>query len=524
MRRRGATADEIHAALLVMNQRCEKPGPEANIRRIAESVARYEPERPHPQNGVPPRKSTERSERLAESPINTGENRSVEDRTVAERCPNGLGFEARILERFDEKMRELGLVGERHIARATYLVHISRLLRSPGRAVVKGDSSTGKSYAVECALRAAAPEELWVRTSASALALFYSETDFRHKTLVFYEANKLGDDDDPLARVLRTLVSEGKLRYEVTAPEKRTSVLLEKDGPVALVSTVARATLDKEIETRILSLHSDGSDEMTADVVESILVAAAGERTEPDFAEWHELDRWLTAGPHKVVVPWGPALAAFKLSGPPRLRRDVDNLLSLVRAHALLHRATREMDERGQVLATLEDYETVRLLLADALAIATDKAVRDGTRRIVEAVADLRAGGAKQVSAAAAARKAGRSKSTTHVDVGDALDRGYLVNRSQSQRFDLDVGDPLPAQEELLPSSEELAAQLNRWATVRSPFAPPTERFSPVVEPNSGDRSDRSAVFGGETPPGGDEELAKLSLAELREHFTGGTS
>jgi hypothetical protein len=43
MRRRGATADEIFAALMVMNQRCERPGPETNIRRIAESVAKYPP-------------------------------------------------------------------------------------------------------------------------------------------------------------------------------------------------------------------------------------------------------------------------------------------------------------------------------------------------------------------------------------------------------------------------------------------------------------------------------------------------
>jgi len=45
MRRKGLTEDEIFAALWVMNQtRCERPGPEANIRRIAKSVAEYEPE------------------------------------------------------------------------------------------------------------------------------------------------------------------------------------------------------------------------------------------------------------------------------------------------------------------------------------------------------------------------------------------------------------------------------------------------------------------------------------------------
>jgi hypothetical protein len=63
-----------------------------------------------------------------------------------------------------------------------------------------------------------------------------------------------------------------------------------------------------------------------------------------------------------VVVPWGKALASFKLSGPPRLRRDITNLLSLVKAHALLHRATRAVDGRGRVIATFDDYEVVHEL------------------------------------------------------------------------------------------------------------------------------------------------------------------
>ena len=275
--------------------------------------------------------------------------------------------------------------------------------------------------------------------------------------------NKLGDDDDPLARVLRTLISEGKLAYEFTDAQKHSTTYLEKRGPVAFLSTIARATLDKEIETRILSLHSDGSGAMTTNVVRALLEASDDTRPEVVFDEWHQLDRWLASMPAEVVVPWGAALARFNLSGPPRLRRDITNLLSLVKAHALLHRLTREVDSRHRIEATLDDYEVVCELLAGALAIATDKAVRSGTREVVEAVVALRQEGKSPVSLKAASRKAGRSSSTTHTDVHDALDRGYLVNRSQRDRsYDLDVGDPLPTAEELLPSRDELAA------TVRS--------------------------------------------------------
>jgi hypothetical protein len=485
---------------------------------------------------LPLPESAERTERSGENPVTTGDSAFGDGpnghRTVTERPePPALASEPDILACLDKMMRLLGLVGEEQIARAVYLVHVSRLLAKPARVVVKGDSSTGKSYAVECALKAADPDSLWTRTSASALAMFYCGDSFEHRTLVIFEANKLGDDDDPLARVLRTLLSEGRLAYEVTDVKRRTTDLLEKEGPVAFISTVARASLDKEIETRILSLHSNGSDEQTQKVVEALLRGAADTMPEPDFSEWHTLDRWLKPGPNEVVVPWAPALAEFNLSGPPRLRRDITNLLSLAKAHALLHRATRQTDARGRIIATLDDYEVVCKLLSEALAIATDKTVRSGTRGVVEAVKELREDrkdGEKKapVSLNAAARKAGRSPSTTHTDVHDALDRGYLINRSNNDRsYDLDVGDPLPGQAELLPTREELEEKVNRSASVRPAFGLEPNGKSPVDMGDPGERSVRSvdpeiaadAAFG--EKPGGDvagsaDDLGEHDLAE----------
>ncbi len=43
MRRRGMTADEIFAALMAVNERCDPPLSEAQVRKIADSIARYPP-------------------------------------------------------------------------------------------------------------------------------------------------------------------------------------------------------------------------------------------------------------------------------------------------------------------------------------------------------------------------------------------------------------------------------------------------------------------------------------------------
>lgn len=393
--------------------------------------------------------------------------------------PPALAHEPRILDRFDEAMVALGLVGERTLARTVKLVATSRLLTDPGRLVVKGDSSTGKSFATECALDTVNPAGMYVRTGTSPKALFYSDEDFRHKLIAFYEANRLGDDDDELAQVLRTLISEGRLVHEVTNVEKRSTDLHEKEGPVAFITTTCKPKLDAEIETRILSLVSNNSDEQTADVVASLLNAAAQPRAKPDLSEWHELDRWLAAGECDVVLPWTAALAKFKLSGPPRLRRDISNLLALARSHALLHRATREKDPAGRIVSTLEDFEVVRELLADALAVATDKAVRPGTRKVVEAVQALKAEG-KRTSVRAVSARAGRSPSTTSHDVNDALESGYLIDRSPTEsRKDLDVGDPLPGKDDLLPSRADVERVFGeRSASVRSD----TEHGNPAAD------------------------------------------
>jgi len=212
-----------------------------------------------------------------------------------------------------------------------------------------------------------------------------------------------------------------------------------------------------------------------------------------------------------------PALASFELTGPPRLRRDISNLLALASAHALLHRETREVDDRERVISTLDDYDVVRNLLSDAMAVATDKAVRDGTRKLVEAVAALRAEeGAKPISMSAASRKAGRSKSTTNTDVHDALEKGYLVNLSPSpDRFNLDLGDPLPEQGDLLPKTEDLAKAFGRRsASVRYP----TERRNPAPRVGFGetvrsvrsisDRVDSEPTTDAARPPGADGRIA----------------
>jgi hypothetical protein len=62
---------------------------------------------------------------------------------------------------------------------------------------------------------------------------------------------------------------------------------------------------------------------------------------------------------------------------------------SLIKAHAILHQATRERDTEGRLIATLDDYNAVRELVGEVVSEAVEGTVSAATKETVKAVNDL---------------------------------------------------------------------------------------------------------------------------------------
>ena len=123
-----------------------------------------------------------------------------------------------ILEELDHTLSELGLVGERRTAKLVYLAVTSRLLDRPVSIAVKGPSSGGKSFVVESALKLFPPEAFYALSAMSDRALAYSSEPLQHRHLVIYEA--AGMASEFATYLIRTLLSEGRLRYETVEKTK----------------------------------------------------------------------------------------------------------------------------------------------------------------------------------------------------------------------------------------------------------------------------------------------------------------
>jgi hypothetical protein len=144
---------------------------------------------------------------------------------------------------------------------------VSRLLDTPVSVAVKGNSASGKSWIVKKVLRLFPDAAYFARSAMSSKALIYSAESYEHRMIVLYEVTGMreNNDDDMTAYLVRTLLSEGRLDYEVTVKDQTgnpTTEHIVKDGPTGLIFTTTQATSIRN-ETRLLSLNTDDSNEQT---------------------------------------------------------------------------------------------------------------------------------------------------------------------------------------------------------------------------------------------------------------------
>jgi hypothetical protein len=373
----------------------------------------------------------------------------AEERAEAWESCAVLACSPNILAEFDRTLGMVGLAGERRIAKLIYLAVTSRLLDRPVSIAVKGPSSGGKSFTVESVLKFFPGEAFYALTAMSDRALAYSTEPLKHRHLVIYEAAGMGSEF--LTYLIRSLLSEGRLRYQVGGSKPR---LIEREGPTGLIVTTTSLRLHPENETRMLSLAVTDTREQTA----AVLLALANGGVRADLSRWWALQKWLTASKCEVVIPYSSTLAEMVPPVSIRLRRDFKTILTLIRAHALLHQASRQKDGDGRLIAEVADYAAVRELVADLVAEGAEGAIKPETRETVSAVARLLAAGSEGVNQYDIKKALELDKSVVSRRVAAAVDAGWLRNleNRNGRPARLVLGDPLPGEIELLPRPERL--------------------------------------------------------------------
>jgi hypothetical protein len=303
----------------------------------------------------------------------------IEDPRIAElaRMQNDIRTEAEAL-LGDPKLAELvgrdiekcGVAGEKKLVMTEYLIGVSAQLPEPLSAIIKGQSSAGKSYTIRRVGEMFPPEVVLWANSITTNALYYMPPgSLMHRYVIGGERSRAQDDDTAeRTRALRDLMSDGVLDKWVTlnVEGELKSVHLHQKGPIAFVQTTTLNEIFAEDENRCLQLRADESEQQTRKILDASARAAAGV---PSFDATrvrevhHAIQRMIPRV--DVVIPFAPALSEAFSCLRVEARREFPHLLRLVKASALLHFRQRDRDTNGNVIAERGDY-SLASKLADA--------------------------------------------------------------------------------------------------------------------------------------------------------------
>ena len=129
--------------------------------------------------------------------------------------------------------------------------------------------------------------------------------------------------------------------------------------------------------------------------------------------------------PYTVVVPYAERLAGMLADDRVETRRAFPHLISTVQASALLHQRQRQIDEDGRLIATADDYQLARHLLAKPLGRLLGERLSDPARRFLERLQDWY--GLDDIfTAREATRQEKASKSSVYGWIGELHDGGFL--------------------------------------------------------------------------------------------------
>jgi hypothetical protein len=231
---------------------------------------------------------------------------------------------------------------------------------------VVGSPSSGENYAVDTVL-ALMPVKAYLKIDAgSPKALIYCDEDLQHRIVVFTEADSLpisengqgksladGDSRSTAASALRNLASDGYLSYDIVERDPDIGQFIthriKKEGPTLLITTTTRA-IEGQMGTRLWQVPMLESDKQLRDALDK--------RVSYELTRYRSIPETLiqyqsylqSKAPWDAIVPFARELVeGIVYKGmDPRILRDFQRLLALIKAVTILRHPHRKQDINGR--------------------------------------------------------------------------------------------------------------------------------------------------------------------------------
>lgn len=286
----------------------------------------------------------------------------------------------KLIKRLNECLGQAGIVGEERNRIFLLLIAISHKMPETLHALIQGSSGSGKTRLLKQISDCMPPESVTKLTRLSDKVLYnFPESYFINRLLCLEDIDGLSEEAE---FAFRELQSNGELNSatsikldsgQITSGQKTVK------GPIASLSCTTRGEIYEDNMSRVFLIAVDESPEQTGRIIDYQNTVAAGaiNKSDEDKTKKFLQNFVRILEPCSVVNPF-----AGQLRLPPeahKIRRLNDLFQGFVKMVTILNQYQRKKDDRGRLVAELEDLETAVAVLFESIVLKVDEL--DGSLR-----------------------------------------------------------------------------------------------------------------------------------------------
>jgi len=284
-----------------------------------------------------------------------------------------------------ERIGRGGIVGEQGNRLLLFVVASSYKMPDTLHALIQGSSGSGKTRLLDVVVRCMPAEDVRRYTRVTDNAFYnQAEDHFTHKLVAFEDLDGLREEAQ---LAVRELQSNEVLRSAVSVKDDRTGQITGGErvvrGPIASLACTTRGEVYEDNVSRSLVVAVDESAAQTARVIayQDARAAGSSSRAEQGLHQQFLANCVRLLEPLEVVNPYAGKVRLPE--GAHKLRRLHELYLSFVRQVALINQYQRVKDERGRLVAEVEDLRVAAEVLFESIVLKVDE-LDGGVRQFYE--------------------------------------------------------------------------------------------------------------------------------------------
>lgn len=271
-----------------------------------------------------------------------------------------------------------GVVGNDQAKKSILLACVSTLNLNSDytlSAMVEGPVGVGKTTLVKSVLSLFPSDKIIERSRITPTALEHMEEELDRKIFFIEEAS--GNQGTYNTKIA---ISEKSLSLTTVNSVKgnhKAETKCKSTIGTSFISTTTHKPFDKELESRIVRVYPDFSDDYISHVANSIIKGVKSPKAlksnDCGAEEFREALGELEVC--SVAIPYAEIFLTDGIKKMPNIFRNLKKILALMQAHTLLYQKQREQKDEGVLIASKDDYLNIKDLLEHVINPPSDDRV-----------------------------------------------------------------------------------------------------------------------------------------------------